>query len=108
MNKKKKLQLGKQWGLRRMANAQGHFTMVALDQRPPIINLIAAKRGVAAADVAFADVLSIKHLLVDVLGPYSSAMLLDPAPSASPGAAAPDGGASQPSGHRRPPASGAR
>ena len=37
-----------------------------------------------------------------------SAMLLDPAPSASPGAAAPDGGASQPSGHRRPPASGAR
>ena len=78
MNKKKKLQLGKQWGLRRMANAQGHFTMVALDQRPPIINLIAAKRGVAAADVAFADVLSIKLLLVDVLGPYSCAMLLDP------------------------------
>jgi tagatose 1,6-diphosphate aldolase len=78
MSKNNKLQLGKQWGLRRMANAQGHFTMVALDQRPPIINLIAAKRGVAAADVAFADVLSIKHLLVDVLGPYSSAMLLDP------------------------------
>jgi tagatose 1,6-diphosphate aldolase len=78
MSKNNKLQLGKQWGLRRMANAQGHFTMVALDQRPPIINLIAAKRSVAAADVAFADVLSIKHLLVDVLGPYSSAMLLDP------------------------------
>jgi tagatose 1,6-diphosphate aldolase len=45
MTKNNKLQLGKQWGLRRMANAQGHFTMVALDQRPPIINLIAAKRG---------------------------------------------------------------
>ena len=78
MNTKSKLKLGKQWGLRRMANAHGHFTMVALDQRPPIINLIAAKRGIPIEDVSFADVLAVKHLLVDVLAPYASAMLLDP------------------------------
>ncbi len=78
MHKQTKFQLGKQWGLRRMANAQGHFTMVALDQRPPIINLIAKKRGIAIDDVAFADVLAVKHLLVDVLGSHASAMLLDP------------------------------
>lgn len=73
-----RLQLGKQWGMRRMANAQGHFTMVALDQRPPIINLIAAKRGITAEQVSFGDVLAVKHLLVDVLGAQASAMLLDP------------------------------
>lgn len=37
------LRLGKQWGLRRMATPTGHFTMVALDQRPPIASLIAKK-----------------------------------------------------------------
>ncbi len=72
------LQLGKTWGLRRMANAAGHFTMVALDQRPPIANLVAAKRGIAAADVSFADMVAVKRLLVDVLGPKASAMLMDP------------------------------
>ena len=78
MSNPRQLPLGKQWGLRRMANAQGHFTMVALDQRPPIINLIAEKRGIPSADVQFADVVAVKHMLVDVLGPHASAMLLDP------------------------------
>lgn len=72
------LHLGKTWGLRRMANADGHFTMVALDQRPPIANLVAAKRGIAPADVPFADMIAVKRLLVDVLGPHASAMLMDP------------------------------
>lgn len=72
------LNLGKTWGLRRMANRDGHFTMVALDQRPPIANLVAAKRGIAAADVGFADMLAVKRLLVDVLGRNASAMLMDP------------------------------
>lgn len=72
------LRLGKTWGLRRMANHAGHFTMVALDQRPPIANLISARRGIAAADVAFADMVAVKRVLVDVLGSSASAMLLDP------------------------------
>jgi tagatose 1,6-diphosphate aldolase len=72
------LRLGKQWGLRRMATPQGHFTMVALDQRPPIATLIADKRGIAPAQVDFADMVAVKRVLVDVLGPHASAMLLDP------------------------------
>ncbi|WP_198297858.1 tagatose 1,6-diphosphate aldolase [Bordetella genomosp. 9] len=72
------LRLGKTWGLRRMATREGHFAMVALDQRPPIINLIAAKRGIAPGDVAYADVVAVKRMLVDALGPHASAMLFDP------------------------------
>jgi tagatose 1,6-diphosphate aldolase len=72
------LHLGKTWGLRRMANEAGHFTMVALDQRPPIANLVAARRGIAAADVAYADMVAVKRVLVETLGRSASAMLLDP------------------------------
>lgn len=72
------LHLGKTWGLRRMADEAGHFTMVALDQRPPIANLVAAKRGIAPAEVSFADMIAVKRLLVDVLGHGASAMLMDP------------------------------
>lgn len=73
-----KLRLGKQWGLRRMATQAGHFTMVALDQRPPIANLIGKKLGIAPADVKFSDMVAVKRVLVDVLGSHASAMLLDP------------------------------
>lgn len=72
------LRLGKQWGLRRMVTPEGHFTMVALDQRPPIANLVAAKRGIAPADVSFADMVAVKRVLVEVLAVHASAMLLDP------------------------------
>ena len=72
------LQLGNTWGLRRMADEAGHFTMVALDQRPPIVNLIAAKRGIASDEVSFTDMIAVKQLLVHVLGQGASAMLMDP------------------------------
>ncbi|MES2099171.1 MAG: tagatose 1,6-diphosphate aldolase [Pseudomonadota bacterium] len=72
------LRLGKQWGLRRMATPEGHFTMVALDQRPPIANLIAAKRGIAAADVSFKDMVDVKRVIVDSVGQHASAVLFDP------------------------------
>jgi tagatose 1,6-diphosphate aldolase len=72
------LRLGKTWGMRRMANDVGHFTMVALDQRPPIASLVAAKRGIAPSEVGFADMIAVKRLLVDVLGRGASAMLMDP------------------------------
>lgn len=69
---------GKHWGLRRLADADGHFTMVAIDQRPPIIQRIAQARGIAPADVAFADVVQVKGLLAEALAPHASAMLVDP------------------------------
>jgi tagatose 1,6-diphosphate aldolase len=72
------LDLGKKWGMRRMATPEGHFTMVALDQRPPIAQLVAGKRGIAPADVGFTDMVDVKRMLVDVLGTHASAMLFDP------------------------------
>ncbi|OWT64033.1 tagatose 1,6-diphosphate aldolase [Candidimonas nitroreducens] len=72
------LRLGKERGLRRLADDQGHFSMVALDQRPPIINLIAKRRGIEPAQVAYADIVAAKRLLVEVLGSQASAMLFDP------------------------------
>ncbi len=67
---------GKWWGLRRLADDDGRFTMVAADQRPPIKDLARAARGTAEA--ADDDVAAIKRLLVEELGPSATAVLLDP------------------------------
>lgn len=70
--------IGKTRGLARLADGDGHFTMVALDQRPPLFAAIAAARGIAPEAVAFADVAAAKRLLVRALGSHASSMLLDP------------------------------
>ena len=67
---------GKLWGLRRLADDQGRFKMTAVDQRPPIKNLIKDRRGTDAA--AYGDVAAVKQTLVRELAPSSSALLLDP------------------------------
>ncbi|ABM56578.1 tagatose 1,6-diphosphate aldolase [Verminephrobacter eiseniae] len=72
------LHLGKKRGMRRMATPEGHFTMVALDQRPPLAQLIGAKRGIAPAQVSFADMVAVKGILADALGAHASALLFDP------------------------------
>jgi tagatose 1,6-diphosphate aldolase len=58
-----------------MADAQGRFKMTAVDQRPPIINPIAAARGGTAP---WEDVARFKTMLVKELQGQSTAMLLDP------------------------------
>lgn len=72
------LRLGKKWGLRRMATPAGHFTMVAMDQRPPITSIISKKRGIGVDDVQFSDMVAVKRVLVQELGEHASAMLFDP------------------------------
>jgi tagatose 1,6-diphosphate aldolase len=72
------MQLGKMRGLQRMANETGHFTMVALDQRPPIAQILAAGLGIPATQVRFDDMVAAKRVLVETLGSHASAMLLDP------------------------------
>ncbi len=69
---------GKVWGLRRMADASGHFSMLAIDQRPPIAELIAARRGIGAAGVACGDMLAVKRALAETLASEVSAVLVDP------------------------------
>ena len=71
----KSLSAGKLRGLRRMADARGRFKMTAVDQRPPIVNPIAAVRGGTAP---WEDVARFKTLLVETLQGQSTAMLLDP------------------------------
>lgn len=69
------LSAGKLRGLRRMADAHGRFKMTAVDQRPPIINPIAAARGGTAP---WEDVARFKTMLVEELQGQSTAVLLDP------------------------------
>ncbi|MEE8485774.1 MAG: tagatose 1,6-diphosphate aldolase [Acidimicrobiia bacterium] len=67
---------GKLWGLRRLADNAGRFKMVAVDQRPPIKDLVRAATGTTEA--SYKDVAQVKRLLVEELAPYSTAALLDP------------------------------
>lgn len=70
--------IGKNRGLARLADAGGHFCMVALDQRPPLFEAIAQARGIGRDQVAYADVTAAKRLLVEALAPHCSSMLFDP------------------------------
>ena len=70
--------IGKTRGLARLADADGHFRMVALDQRPPMFEAIAQAKKIAKDQVAYADVTSAKRLLVEALAPHCSSMLFDP------------------------------
>jgi tagatose 1,6-diphosphate aldolase len=67
---------GKLWGLRRLADHAGRFKMLAVDQRPPIKQLIAERRGVD--DAPYDDVCAVKAMLADELAGHCSAVLLDP------------------------------
>lgn len=67
---------GKQWGLRRLADHEGRFKMIAVDQRPPIKDLVSAARDNEPA--TYDDVSLVKRLLVEELAPHGSAVLLDP------------------------------
>lgn len=67
---------GKLWGLRRMADANGRYKMLAVDQRPPIKNPIAKFHGTAEAP--YSDVTQFKLMLLEELQASSTAMLLDP------------------------------
>jgi tagatose 1,6-diphosphate aldolase len=72
------LSLGKIRGLRRLSNGAGHFTAVALDQRPPIAQILAVRLGITADQVSFCDMMAAKRLIVETLGARASAMLFDP------------------------------
>ena len=67
---------GKLWGLRRLADADGRFKMLAVDQRPPIKNLVSERRNLDVAP--YDDVCGVKAMLVEELAGHCSAVLLDP------------------------------
>ncbi len=67
---------GKLMGLRRIADAEGRFKMLATDQRPPIINLVRTE-GMSPSD-EFAAVADFKRALLVTLGSRASGVLVDP------------------------------
>ncbi len=71
-----KLSPGKLWGLRRLADANGLFKMVAIDQRTPLFGLIAKARGLAEAP--YEDIARVKAIFARHLAPAASAILIDP------------------------------
>lgn len=70
--------IGKTRGLARLADESGYFTMVALDQRPPLAQAIASARNITKDAVSYADMIAAKRLLVRALASEASSMLFDP------------------------------
>ncbi len=74
---------GKLWSLRRLADPDGFFTMIAVDQRPGVEALIRQRQTERPGDPRLAadtweNVGRLKRLLIEELSPHASAMLLDP------------------------------
>lgn len=67
---------GKFRGMRRMADSDGYFRMLAVDQRPPIKNVVKERRGEALPRRE--DIRAVKRLLMECLAPHASAVLADP------------------------------
>jgi tagatose 1,6-diphosphate aldolase len=67
---------GKLRAFRRLADPDGFFRMVAVDQRPPILKKIRDALGEEA--VTYERIGAIKATLIETLQPHASAMLLDP------------------------------
>jgi len=66
---------GKLRGIRRLADKQGRFKMVAIDQRPPMLKTLATKLPHAPC---YEDLASVKSIITRHLAKLGSATLIDP------------------------------
>jgi len=67
-------QTGKYVHIRKLCNKNNHLEMLAIDQRPPIFNIIKSKKKTYSFD----DVVEIKKQISLNLSQHSSAILMDP------------------------------
>jgi len=67
-------QVGKYVHIRKLCNNNNHLEMLAIDQRPPIFNIIKSKKKTYSFD----DVVEIKKQISLNLSQHSSAILMDP------------------------------
>jgi tagatose 1,6-diphosphate aldolase len=72
------LSAGKLRALATLADDHGRFTMIAVDQRPPIFAALARHGDRDPSEVAYDEVAAVKGALVEVLAPHASAVLMDP------------------------------
>jgi tagatose 1,6-diphosphate aldolase len=67
---------GKLRAMRRLADSDGRFKMVAVDQRPPLLKALAPK--LAPRTPGYDELSTVKALLAETLTPHGSAVLIDP------------------------------
>jgi len=72
---KVKVSAGKLRGLNRIADKEGKFRMMAIDQRGSLKKMLAK---VLDREVTYQDLAQVKRSIVKILSPYSSATLIDP------------------------------
>ena len=69
---------GKLRALATLADDDGRFTMIAVDQRPPIFAALARHGDRDPSQVRYDEVAAVKGALVEVLSPHATAVLIDP------------------------------
>ena len=73
------LSIAKQNGLRALADERGVIAALAIDQRDALRKLFAKASGRDASDVPSEWLVQFKEQVSQILTPYASAILLDPA-----------------------------
>ena len=71
----KKNNLGKLIHLKKLCTDKNHFQMLAVDQRPPIFNLITDSTG---QSYTYSQVVECKRLITQHLSKLATAILMDP------------------------------
>jgi len=69
---------GKKRNLKLLADPEGRFRMMAIDQRGSLKRMLAKVMGIEPDDVKYEDLARVKKIITKVLSPYSSATLMDP------------------------------
>lgn len=72
------LTAGKARRLTTLADASGFFKMIAVDQRPPLMAVLAREKNLEPENVPYEELKNIKHLLTRALSHAGSAILVDP------------------------------
>lgn len=69
---------GKLRGIMKLANEEGRFQMMAIDQRGSLIGMLAKVLGISEKEVTYEDVATVKREITRILAPYATAVLTDP------------------------------
>ena len=76
--KKVALTPGKLKGLIKLADSEGKFRMLAIDQRGSLQSMLAKAAGKNKEEIGYNDMALAKRLVTEYLSPYFSATLMDP------------------------------
>lgn len=69
---------GKKRNMKILADPEGRFRMMAIDQRGSMVRMLAKVLNVDRSEIKYEDLARVKKVITKVLSPYSSATLMDP------------------------------